>query len=97
MASTHARSVARGLHELADDIATLQRRVDGVLWYQWHKGEGAVITANEVRPLDGEVVPVVPRAVHDALCPSLAVLVHDEQEELVLCDRCNLAVENGAE
>lgn len=96
MSSTHARSVARGLHELADDIATLQRPVDGVRWYQRHQGEGALVFPSEIKPMDGGCVPVVPRAVHDAMCPALAVLIHDEDEELVICDRCKLAVENGA-
>ena len=93
----HARSVARGLHELADDIATLQRPVDGVRWYQWFEGEGSVISTAEVDALKGEPVPIVPRAVHDAMCPSLAVVVDDEDEEVVICDRCRLAVENGAQ
>ena len=96
MSSMHARAVARGLHELADDIATLQRPVTGVRWYQWRQGEGSLIDTKEIKPLDGECVPVVPRAAHDALCPALAVLIHDEGEALVVCDRCKLAVENGA-
>lgn len=96
MSSTHARSVARGLHELADDIATLQRPVTGVRWYQWHQGEGSLVFPSEIKPMDGECIPVVPRAIHDALCPALAVILHDEDEELVICDRCKLAVENGA-
>lgn len=94
----HARSVARGLHELADDIATLQRPVTGVRWYQWFQGagEGSLVFPSEINPMDGECVPVVPRAAHDAMCPALAVILHDEDEEIVICDRCKLAVENGA-
>jgi len=80
--SIHGRSVASGLHELAHDIATGDRIVDYVRWY-WTEG-----MPNRS--------PIVPRAVHDAMCASLAVLIHDEAEELVVCDRCKLAVENGA-
>lgn len=98
MSSMHARAAARGLHELADDIATLQRPVTGVRWYQWFQNEreGSLVSPSEIEPMDGECMPVVPRAIHDALCPALAVLVDDEDEELVVCDRCKLAVENGA-
>lgn len=88
MSSMHARSVARGLHELADDIATLQRPVDGLRRY---------VPNLSVIPCEyGDSLPVVPRAIHDALCPALAVILHDEDEEIVICDRCKLAVENGA-
>lgn len=94
----HARAVARGLHELADDIATLQRPVTGVRWYQWFQNarEGSLIRPSEIKPLDGECVPVVPRAAHDAMCPALSVALQDDDAEIVICDRCKLAVENGA-
>ena len=95
MSSMHARSVARGLHELADDIATLQRPVDGVRWYEI--GTGVIGERFRSEPLEnGSVIPIVPRAAHDSMCPALAVLIHDEYEEIVVCDRCKLAVENGA-
>jgi len=83
----HARKVATGLRNLADDIATGDRPVDVVEWFQ------------QEREPDGSAyhpTPVVPMAIHDALCPSLAVRLHDEQAELVVCDRCQLAVQVGA-
>lgn len=85
--SIHVRKVASGLRNLADEIAMHDRLVDTVQWYQ------------REREPDGTAyhpVPIVPMAIHDALCTSLAVVVHDEQAELVVCDRCQLAVENGA-
>lgn len=93
--SMHARAVARGLHELADDIATLQRPVDGVRWYEVGTGVIGERFRSEVLE-NGDTLPILPRAAHDALCPSLAVLLHDEAGEVVVCDRCKLAVEIGA-
>lgn len=87
--SMHSRAVARGLHELADDIATGDRVVDGVKWY-------FVMDEQATKRIEAGDTLLVPRAIHDAMCPSLAVVIHDEGEEVVVCDRCTLAVENGA-
>jgi hypothetical protein len=89
--STHGRKVAQELRALADDIATGDRLITGVRWYCSH---GYVLDEEDREP--GHGVPILPRAMHDALCPALAVLLEDEAEELLVCDRCKLAVENGA-
>lgn len=80
------RKVAHGLRNLADEIAMHDRTVEAVEWY-WPPA------------LDDERLPpapIVPRAIHDALCPALSVLLQDEEREIVICDRCSLAVEDSA-
>lgn len=77
--------IARQLFEFAAEIATHDRPVDGVQWYQ------------ETWSPDGNrSTPIVPRAIHDALCPKLSVRLEDPAKEIVVCDRCGLAVEDGA-
>jgi hypothetical protein len=66
--------------------------VDGVRWYyvmdeQAEESSGRLVA--------GDIL-LVPRAIHDAMCPALAIVIHDLGEEVVVCDRCTLAVENGA-
>jgi len=79
------RSIANGLNELAGEILTHDRIVDTLTWY--YPGDG-----HTLRP-----APIVPRAIHNALCVKLSAVLHDEREEIVICDRCQLAVEYGAQ
>ena len=85
--SIHVRKVASGLRNLADEIAMHDRLISVVEWYQRERDEDGT----SYNP-----TPIVPMPIHDALCPALSVVLHDEQQELVICDRCQLAVENGA-
>jgi hypothetical protein len=83
--SIHVRKVASGLRNLADEIAMHDRPVELVGWYNLDHPD---------KPVDA--APIVPMAIHDALCPSLTAVAQDEDLEQVVCDRCKLAVENGA-
>lgn len=80
--SVNVPRVARQLCELATEIATHDRVVDGVQWYRQERG--------------CDPAPIVPRAIHDAMCPRLSVRMEDPAKELLVCDTCGLAVENGA-
>ncbi len=91
--SVHTRNVATGLRNLADDIATGDRPITRVRWYQCDIG---MLESFEVDPAGGECVPIVPRAVHEALCRSTSTLIEDEEHEVIVCGLCKLAVENGA-
>lgn len=75
------RSTALGLHELAHDIATGARAI-GIRWYMPENG-------TRLFP-----VPVLPEAVHDALCPSTAVNMTDRDQRVIICDECKLAIED---
>lgn len=81
---THRSKTALGLHALAHEIATGDRPVTGVRWYVPQPG-------TRLYP-----VPVLPEAVHDALCPSTAVNLEDPTEHVHICDECKLAVEDAA-
>lgn len=81
--SVNIPAVSRALFEFAAEIATHDRAVVGVEWYL-PEGRG------------GGMVPVLPRAVHDALCPRLSVVIDDQVKEILVCDSCSLAIENGA-
>lgn len=81
---TPRRKAALGLHALAHEIATGERPVTGVRYYIPPAG-------SRLYP-----VPVLPEAVHDALCPSTAVNLTDEAEHVHVCDECKLAVEDAA-
>jgi hypothetical protein len=79
------RVIANNLHELATEYATEDRLPGNLIWY---------FPAD----LDLRPAPVVPRAMHDALCGDApATIVHDQRAEVIVCDRCRLAVEHGAE
>lgn len=73
-------TVARGLMELALEVVGYEREIEGVRWYEIPGPVGA-----------HSHVPVVPRAVHDVLCPDLVVAIADK--DVLVCDRCELAVE----
>lgn len=85
MTDTFIRRVRRvmGLHALAHDIAN-GTRPTGIRWYHPHP-------ATHLNP-----VPVLPEAVHGALCPSTAVNLTDEAQHLHICDECHVAVEDAA-
>jgi hypothetical protein len=76
-------STALALHELAHNIATGQRKI-GIRWYMPEEG-------TRLFP-----VPVLPEAVHDALCASTAVNLEDQQQHVIVCDECKLAIEAAA-
>lgn len=71
---------AMGLHALAHDYATGRRPI-GIRWY----------TPDAATLL--QAVPVLPDAVHGALCPAYATLLHDANENLIICAECKLAVD----
>lgn len=76
------RAVALNLHALAHDIAT-GTKIPGVRWYS---------------PPDGSrlfPVPVLPEAIHDALCISTAVILDDPAHRLHICASCHLAIEDS--
>lgn len=87
--SVNIPAVSRALFEFAAEIATHDRPVTGVQWYRPESPTEGVI-------LRHRYTPIVPRAVHDALCPRLSVLIDDQVKEVLVCDTCSLAVENGA-
>lgn len=75
------RTAALGLHALAHDIAT-GTKIPTVRWYS---------------PPDGSrlfPVPVLPEAIHDALCPSMACLLQDDEHNVIICAECHLAIEH---
>lgn len=74
-----------GLHALAHDIATGDRDTSGIRWYI------PSLSGSRLYP-----VPVLPSAVHDALCPSTVVTLEDPAEQIHICDECKLAVEDAA-
>lgn len=88
-----ARKVAQELRTLADDIATGDRVVDGIAWYSPSDGPVPGL-ASEWALKSIEKTPIVPRAIHDALCVSLAVVLEDELDGILICDRCKLAVQD---
>lgn len=82
------REVALGLMRLAIDILTFDRKMP----------EGAARhyqSASRIEPGPGLGVPVVPPEVHAVICPSVAVLLDDETEQVFVCASCRLAVETG--
>lgn len=76
-------AVSRALFEFSAEIATHDRAVEGVEWYY-------------PEDLNLRATPVIPRAIHDALCPRLSVAIDDQAKEILVCDTCSLAIENGA-
>lgn len=78
-------AVARGLFDLASEYAAYERIPMGVEWYRPDFESNL------------EPAPIVPRAIHAALCPSSAVVLADLKREIIICDTCRLAIENGAE
>jgi hypothetical protein len=84
MSHVNIPAVSRALFEFAAEIATHDRPVTGVQWYTSDSWDPQVRT------------PILPRAVHDALCPRLSVLIDDQAKEVLVCDTCFLAIENGA-
>lgn len=91
--SHHRRVVAQDLRNLADDIATRDRPIAGVRWYAHGDGDLLERAPRAYVP----AVPIVPRAIHDALCPAIAVLLDDVPNAVMMCDRCFLAVEAGVQ
>lgn len=77
-------AAARGLFELASEYAAYERIPVGVDWYR------PDLESNL------EPTPIIPRAIHAALCPSTSVVLADLKREIVICDSCRLAIENGA-
>lgn len=76
------RNQALALHELAHDIATGTRPITGIRWYTPDAQTGLAPT------------PVLPAAVHRALCPSRAVVLDDPDAAIHICDECELAIED---
>lgn len=87
--SVNIPAVSRALFEFAAEIATHDRPVTGVQWYRPEAYDSAAV-------LHFRHTPIIPRAVHDALCPRLSVLIDDQVKEVLVCDTCSLAIENGA-
>jgi hypothetical protein len=80
-----ARAIASALHVLADEYILGDRLPGSMIWYFPEDD------------LIHRAAPVVPRAMHDALCGDApATILHDERAEVVICDRCKLSVEHGA-
>lgn len=82
--SVNVPAVSRALFEFAAEIATHDRAISGVEWYR-------------PEDLNLRATPIIPRAVHDALCPRLSILIDDPASEILVCNTCSLAIENGAE
>lgn len=79
---------AAGLFELAAEYASFNRIPMTVEWYQ------------QEREADGSQyapTPVVPRAIHAALCSRPSIAFEDPEREIAICDTCRLAIENGAD
>lgn len=74
---------AMALHALAHDIATGSRPI-GMRLYHPNPATGL------------SPVPVLPAALHDALCLSTAVNLEDPDQHLHICDECKIAVEDAA-
>lgn len=75
------RNIALNLHALAHDIAT-GTKTPTFRWYS---------------PPDGSrlfPVPVLPEAIHNALCPSTTVILDDPAHRLHVCAGCHLAIED---
>jgi hypothetical protein len=85
MSHVNIPAVSRALFELAAEIATHDRSIAGVQWYTSDSWDERIVHT-----------PILPRAVHDALCPRLSVLFDDQTKEILVCDTCSLAIENGA-
>lgn len=82
--TTDRSKISRALFEYAAEIATYDRDISGVVWYYPSVESG-------LRP-----APIVPCAVHDAMCVAILPALHDQAREVVVCTNCQLAVEWGA-
>lgn len=80
------RDVARGLMMLAFDVITLDHKLPD---------EARSYTYGLDDHPDGTRTYVVPAAIHPILCPSLSVLIDDEDAQVFVCAACGLAVDTG--
>lgn len=80
---THRYLRAMGLHALAQEVATGERPITGIRWYNPQPETRLTPT------------PILPQAVHNVLCPSHAVNLEDVTKHLYVCDECKVAVENN--
>jgi hypothetical protein len=78
------QQTAIGLHAIAHNIATGQRPINGIRWYHPE-------AETRLNP-----TPVIPMAIHDALCPCKAINLTDETARVHVCDECNVAIEDEA-
>jgi hypothetical protein len=72
--------IALGLHALAHRFA-IGHMPSGIRWY-------TPAPESHLSP-----TPVIPDAVHGLMCPSQATVLHDAEENLVICAQCNVAID----